>query len=77
MKSRSRARHWTRNAAAAFPFFALCADAAYQDGMIDPYACMTREQHNSSLDILEASTGVRPKIEFEEFVDHSLCRKSG
>lgn len=37
---------------------------------------MTQEQFNSSLDILEASTGVRPRFSFEEFVDHSLLQES-
>jgi hypothetical protein len=36
----------------------------------------TRERLNSSLDLLEASTGVRPKITFEDFVDHSLLKEA-
>jgi hypothetical protein len=37
---------------------------------------MTREQMTASLDILEASTGVRPKITFEQFVDDSLLQEA-
>jgi ABC-type nitrate/sulfonate/bicarbonate transport system substrate-binding protein len=51
-------------------------DAALQDGLIVQYPYMTREQLNSSLDILEASTGSRPKITFEQFVDHSLLQEA-
>ncbi len=51
-------------------------DVAYTDGLILKYPYMTREQLNSSLDILEASTGVRPKIAFENFVDHSLLKEA-
>jgi NitT/TauT family transport system substrate-binding protein len=51
-------------------------EAAYQDGVINQYPYMTRAQLNSSLDILEASTGVRPKITFEQFVDHSLLQEA-
>ena len=51
-------------------------EAAYQDGVINQYPYMTREQMNASLDILEASTGVRPKITFEQFVDHSLLQEA-
>ncbi len=51
-------------------------DAAYQDGIIVQYPYMTREQLNSSLDILEASTATRPKITFEQFVDHSLLQEA-
>jgi ABC-type nitrate/sulfonate/bicarbonate transport system substrate-binding protein len=51
-------------------------DAAYQDGIIVQYPYMTREQLNSSLDILEASTGSRPNITFEQFVDHSLLQEA-
>jgi len=50
-------------------------DAAYNDSVMLQYPYMTREQLNSSLDILEASTGVRPRISFEEFVDHSLLQE--
>jgi NitT/TauT family transport system substrate-binding protein len=51
-------------------------DAAYQDGTIVQYPYMTKEQLNSSLDILEASTGARPKITFEQFVDHTLLQEA-
>ncbi|HTM09180.1 MAG TPA: ABC transporter substrate-binding protein [Verrucomicrobiae bacterium] len=51
-------------------------EAAYQDGIINQYPYMTREQLDASLDILEASTGVRPKISFEQFVDHSLLQEA-
>jgi ABC-type nitrate/sulfonate/bicarbonate transport system substrate-binding protein len=51
-------------------------EAAYQDGIINQYPYMTREQLSASLDILEASTGVRPKITFEQFVDHSLLQEA-
>jgi NitT/TauT family transport system substrate-binding protein len=51
-------------------------EAAYQDGVINQYPYMTREQMTASLDILEASTGVRPKIAFEQFVDHSLLQEA-
>jgi NitT/TauT family transport system substrate-binding protein len=51
-------------------------EAAYQDGIINQYPYMTREQMSASLDILEASTGVRPKITFEQFVDHSLLQEA-
>jgi hypothetical protein len=39
-----------------------------------PY--MTGEQLEASLDILEASTGVRPSITFQGFVDHSLLKEA-
>ncbi|HEY2986892.1 MAG TPA: ABC transporter substrate-binding protein [Candidatus Binatia bacterium] len=51
-------------------------DAAYQDGLIVQYPYMTKDQLNSSLDILEASTGARPKITFEQFVDHRLLQEA-
>lgn len=51
-------------------------EAAYQDGVINQYPYMTREQMTASLDILEASTGVRPKITFEQFVDDSLLQEA-
>ncbi|HEX9444571.1 MAG TPA: ABC transporter substrate-binding protein, partial [Candidatus Binatia bacterium] len=51
-------------------------DAAYQDAVIVQYPYMTREQLGSSLDILEASTRVRPKITFEQFVDHTLLQEA-
>jgi NitT/TauT family transport system substrate-binding protein len=51
-------------------------DVAYSDGLILKYPYMTKEQLNSSLDILEASTGVRPKITFDDFVDHSLLKEA-
>jgi len=51
-------------------------DAAYQDGAINQYPYMTREQLNASLDILEASTGVRPRIGFEQFVDHTILQEA-
>jgi len=51
-------------------------EAAYQDGVINQYPFMTREQMSASLDILEASTGVRPKITFEQFVDHTLLHEA-
>jgi hypothetical protein len=37
---------------------------------------MTEEQLNSSLDILEASTGVRRGVTFEGFVDHTLLKEA-
>lgn len=51
-------------------------EAAYQDGIIVQYPYMTKEQLSSSLDILEASTGTRPNITFEQFVDHTLLKEA-
>jgi len=51
-------------------------EAAYQDSLMVQYPYMTQEQFNSSLDILEASTGVRPSVTFEGFVDHTLLKEA-
>jgi ABC-type nitrate/sulfonate/bicarbonate transport system substrate-binding protein len=51
-------------------------DIAYQESLIAQYPYMTKEQFNSSLDILEASTGVRPSITFEGFIDHTLLKET-
>lgn len=51
-------------------------EAAYQDSLMVQYPYMTQEQLNSSLDILEASTGVRPGVTFEGFVDHTLLKEA-
>lgn len=40
-------------------------EVAYQDSLMVEYPYMTQEQLNSSLDILEASTGVRPGVTFK------------
>jgi hypothetical protein len=49
-------------------------EAAYQDSLMVQYPYMTQDQLNSSLDILEASTGVRPGV--EGFVDHTLLKEA-
>ncbi len=51
-------------------------EVAYQDSLMVQYPYMTQEQLNSSLDILEASTGVRPNVNFETFVDHTLLKEA-
>jgi hypothetical protein len=51
-------------------------EVAYQDSRMVQYPYMTQAQLNSSLDILEASTGVRPNVSFENFVDHSLLKEA-
>jgi hypothetical protein len=51
-------------------------EAAYQDSLMMQYPYMTQEQLNSSLDILEASTAVRPGVTFEGFVDHTLLKEA-
>jgi hypothetical protein len=51
-------------------------EVAYQDSLMVQYPYMTQEQLNASLDILEASTGVRPGVSFEGFVDHTLLKEA-
>jgi hypothetical protein len=51
-------------------------EVACQDSLMVQYPYMTPEQLNASLDILEASTGVRPGVTFEGFVDHTLLKES-
>ena len=51
-------------------------DVAYQESLMIQYPYMTKEQLASSLDVLEASTGVRPGMTFEQFVDHSLLKEA-
>jgi ABC-type nitrate/sulfonate/bicarbonate transport system substrate-binding protein len=51
-------------------------EVAYQDSRMVQYPYMTQAQLNSSLDILEASTVVRPNVSFENFVDHSLLKEA-
>jgi len=51
-------------------------DVAYQESLMIQYPYMTKEQFASSLDVLEASTGMRPRITLEQFVDHSLLKEA-